>query len=347
MSSPWSYAGLLLMPILVCSGYWLGGWWNFITPGVCFIIHPLINIMLKEKKGNHNSYHHKSSYPVIAYRLVALLYVPVLLALTAWAVYKIGGSEKNAIQFTGLALSVGIVNGVIGFTLAHEFIHRYNRIEKTAGYLLLLNNCYMHYGIEHVWGHHVYACTPKDPHTAKTGESLYRYLPRAIYSTLLNAWEIEQKRSYRKKFFLSGSYNRIPLFMLLQFSLCVAIILFAGWKACLFFLLQCFIAIILLHIVNYLQHYGLLRNVTKPGRFERMGAHHSWNSGNRLPIINLFQLDNHADHHIHPTHPYETLHPLKDSPTHPTGYSGMVLLALIPPLWFYIVNKKAQTNLAG
>ena len=55
----------------------------------------------------------------------------------------------------------------------------------------------MHYGVEHVHGHHVYACTPADPHTARIGESIYAFLPRAIFKTYKNAIAIERKRLLR------------------------------------------------------------------------------------------------------------------------------------------------------
>jgi len=275
---------------------------------------------------------------------MALCYVPVIIGLTIWAIYTISTGKFKGIEFIGLSLSVGLINGVIGFTLAHEFIHRNNSIEKTAGYLLLLTNFYMHYGIEHIWGHHVYACTEKDPHTAKNGESFYAFLPRAVKYTFLNAWEIESKRLIRNKKIIIGFNNHMLLFILLQSFVLLSIFLLGGSQSAIFFLLISFIAVLLLHVVNYLQHYGLLRRAEVPGKIEKMAAHHSWNSGNHVQGLNLFQLENHADHHIHPSHRYEELKTLSDSPQHPTGYSGMIVLAFIPPLWFHIINKRLLPN---
>ena len=340
--SPWPFIRILLMPVMVVVGYWLGGWCNFIVPAICFIIHPLLNVFLLQKPIIREHHHHQAkNYPAIIFRLTALLYVPVITGLNTWAIYIIATSEFNLIEFIGLALSVGTVNGEIGFTLAHEFIHRNNTIEKTVGYLLLLVNLYMHYGIEHVWGHHVYACTEKDPHTAKIGESLYAFLPRAVKCTFLNAWEIEIKRLKRSKKIIVGFNNYMLLFILLQSLVILSIYLLGGLKSTIFFLLVCFMAALLLHVVNYLQHYGLLRKVSAAsGKIEKMTAHHSWKSGKHLQGLNFFQLENHADHHIHPSHRYEDLKTLSDSPQHPTGYSGMIVLAFIPPLWFHIIDKK-------
>ena len=156
-------------------------------------------------------------------------------------------------------LSLGIVNGVLGFTLAHEFIHRFSKTELLAGYLLLLQNNYLHYRIEHVWGHHVYACTSEDPHTARVGESIYAYLPRAISASYKNALKIEAKRLSSSGYRMPLMHNQILLFALLQITLMLLIFFTLGWQAFLFFLLQSIIAILILHIINYMQHYGLMR----------------------------------------------------------------------------------------
>jgi alkane 1-monooxygenase len=335
--SPWIFLRFLFLPAFVIAGGLLGGWWNFSIPVLCFVIHPLTNLL----SGKNSSVHEEvenHDHDKKAYRLVPLLFVPVLVALTTWSVMQ---SDHNSfIEFAGMAISVGIVNGILGFTLAHEFIHRHTGIEKIAGHILLLQNNYPYYGIEHIGGHHLYACTEKDPHTARLGESFYRFLPRALFLTFLNAWEIESNRLRRKKKKLIGRYNRILLLILLQFFFYTLIIVFAGWKPFLFFILQSAVSILLLNITGYLQHYGLARKEFAQGHFEKISAHHAWSSRQGKDGLNLFQVGKHADHHIHPSHTYDQLVHHHDSPEQPTGYSGMMWLALVPPLWFRIMNKR-------
>lgn len=266
--------------------------------------------------------------------------MPVLILLTGWSIYVAGTKTNNIVSFTGLALSVGLINGIIGFTLAHEFIHRFKKIELFAGYLLLLQNNYMHYGIEHVYGHHFYACTPKDPHTAREGESLYAFLPRAMAGTFLNAWKIERRKSARissKNQFIN---NRILYFLVLQFGLMLCLFLMLNLSALLFFIMQNAVSILLLHVINYIQHYGLMRKKNSAGRYEKMNEHHAWRTGRKNTSLNLFQLENHADHHMHPHKSFEKLENKENSPEHPAGYSFMVLLAFVPPLWFKTMNKR-------
>ncbi len=181
----------------------------------------------------------------------------------------------------------------------------------------------MHYGIEHVWGHHVYACTPQDPHTACMGEPLYFYLFRAIKGTYKNAWKIEAKKLQRGFHKFAFIHSRMLLFGVLQMSLVATIFFTYGTSSLLFFLLQNAVAIALLHIINYLQHYGLMRKTNASGGYERLAAHHAWNTSRYNKSINLFQLESHADHHMHPSRTFDKLSHHPGSPAHPAGYSFM------------------------
>jgi alkane 1-monooxygenase len=340
---PWNYLILLFLPALVIGGYLLGGWWNFLVPSCCFVIYPLHNFFLSSSERDNANI--RQAYSSGAFSNIALSFVPLLIAVTGWAVYVAGSISISHVSFAGLALSVGILNGVLGFTLAHEFIHRFSKTERAAGYVLLLQNNYMHYGIEHVWGHHVYACTPEDPHTARIGESLYLYLFRAVKGTYKNAWKIDVKRLSRASYNFSFMRSRMLLFGALQIILMLLIFFTCGVFSLIFFLLQNAVAIALLHIINYMQHYGLMRKRNYVGGFEKLGPHHAWNTGRYNKSINLFQLESHADHHMHPGRPFDKLSHHDDSPTHPAGYSFMVLLSLIPPLWFKIMNKRILIKL--
>lgn len=341
---PWNYLRYIFLPAAVVLSSFLGGWWTFTVPVICFVIHPLTGIMQNNSYGNSHEHDELTSfYPHNIYRYVALLFVPILVTVTGWAVYWIYHHALSVYEFAGIVLSVGIMNGILGFTLAHEFIHRKEIPERIAGEILLLQNNYLHYKIEHIGGHHVYACTYKDPHTARINESFYHFLPRAIKNTFANAWEIEYKRLSKTKHSTKGIHNRVLFFAIVNFLTLITIAIIAGWLAILFLLLQSFIAVFLLHITNYLQHYGLLREKTPHGKYERFDTHHAWSPGKSKDGLNLFQLGNHADHHIHPGRSYEQLLPHNDSPEMPTGYSGMIILALLPPVWFRIMNKRISS----
>lgn len=98
--------------------------------------------------------------------------------------------------------------------------------------------------------------------------------------------------------------------------------------------------IILLETVNYIEHYSLLRKKNTNGRYERVKRTHSWNSNHRVGQVLLFNLSRHSDHHYNGAKHYQLLKTLPESPQMPTGYPGMILLSLFPPLWFWVMNNR-------
>ena len=94
----------------------------------------------------------------------------------------------------------------------------------------------------------------------------------------------------------------------------------------------------MLETVNYVEHYGLARDQKTNGRYERVRPHHSWNANHPLGRVLLFELTRHSDHHAYPGRKYPTLRHFDYSPQLPTGYPGMILLALFPPLFFAVMN---------
>ncbi|TDH21629.1 alkane 1-monooxygenase [Segetibacter sp. 3557_3] len=334
--NPYRYLILLLVPATVIAGYWGGGYFNFLTPIICFVFLPVIDLIpfsRREKTGNRAAKENK------AFRTVPLLFVPVILCLV------FGGSALVTQQylplhaFIGFMISVGVVNGTMGFALAHEFIHKFSPREKLAGYLLLSCSGYLHYSIEHVHGHHVYACTPLDPNSAQKGESFYAFLGRSIPGSFLNAWKIERKLLQKEHHAFLTIHNRMLVFSFIQLLVLSVVYFSCGSLALLFFVGQGMVAVILHQQVNYLQHYGLIRS-GDPDCREKMHAHHTWEIPGNCRIIDLFQVHNHADHHLHAATPYEKLVTTGESPRLPANYATMMLVSLLPPLWFSLIHKR-------
>ena len=99
------------------------------------------------------------------------------------------------------------------------------------------------------------------------------------------------------------------------------------------------VGFLLLETVNYVEHYGMQRELLPNGRYERVSRRHSWTSDHPVSRALLFELPRHADHHAHAGRPYGSLRHFSDAPQLPTGYAGMVLLALVPPLYFRVMDE--------
>ena len=271
-------------------------------------------------------------------RLIPWLCLPIQLLLIGWALTKL-----NYMPIWAQALwifSLGYIGGMLAINVAHELIHRRNRLDRVIGGLLLCSVNYVTFKIEHVRGHHVWVATERDPSTARRGESIYRFLPRAMITNTINGWKLEAVRMRRigqpvisLKNEMIGWHAVILLMMIAAYAL-------AGWIGVLAFLVQGLIAAASLEIINYVEHYGLRRKQLDNGRYERPTPMHSWNSDFWISNGILLQLQRHSDHHANPSRPFTQLRSWPEAPQLPLGYSAMLPMALIPPLWRRVMHPR-------
>lgn len=266
-------------------------------------------------------------------------WVVVQLGLIAWGV-GIAPSMSYGGGAT-LALSLGVVTGAVGITVAHELMHRKEKLDRFLAETLMSSVLYAHFCVEHVFGHHRFVGLQRDPATARLGESVFRFLPRSIGAGLVSAWHIESSR--RQALGDAGSLRDARWRWTVVPALTLSIVgVAAGGRGVFFFVLQAVAAILMLELVNYLEHYGLSRRTRDDGRVEVVSHLHSWNSGHLVSGIFLFRLTRHSDHHQDASREYERLALSSDaSPQLPFGYATMILLALCPPLWFRVMNPRA------
>lgn len=126
-----------------------------------------------------------------------------------------------------------------------------------------------------------------------------------------------------------------------------ALTLWLGPWALLFLVVQAIWGFSLLEVVNYIEHYGLLRKKLPSGRYERCAPRHSWNSNHIVTNLALYQLQRHSDHHANPTRRYQALRHFEESPQLPSGYASMLMVAYLPPLWFRLMDKRVATHFGG
>jgi len=278
---------------------------------------------------------------------IILAYVPVQLAVTAYVLWVASTEPLPWFERLGLTATLGLANGAIGFTLAHELIHRTDRFEYLAGRVLLLGLAYSHYAVEHVRGHHRYVGTPRDPATARMGESFPLFWPRSVFGQIASAWRLEAERLAklgRPALSLGNDFLRGAVLELVLFAL------LAWWLGPLglgLFLLHVLVAVILLEGANYCEHYGLARREIAPGRYEPQAPWHAWDSYGRVTNWFIIELGRHSDHHGQPGRPYQFLRTDAASPQLPASYGAMILLATIPPLWFRIMDRRAKAWQGG
>ena len=269
---------------------------------------------------------------------LALLAVPVQLALLAWSARVFAAGPFGPLGEAGWLLSQGVVSGVLAINTAHELIHKDTRVERGAGGVLLASVGYHGFKIEHVRGHHVHVSTPEDASSARYGQSLWHFMPRALVRNTCNAWSLEAARLRRAGASRLSWRNEMLAWTALWLAMAALAFGWAGGRGLAFFLLQGLFAACSLEIINYIEHYGLERRRLADGRYERTSHLHSWNSDALLSNLLLFHLQRHSDHHETPRRRYQVLLHHPDSPQLPGGYATMFVLALCPRLWFRVVH---------
>jgi alkane 1-monooxygenase len=246
----------------------------------------------------------------------------------------------------GLMLTVGGIGG-IAINTAHELGHTRARAEKWLSKVALAQTCYGHFFVEHNRGHHLRVATPEDPASSRIGESLYCFIPRSVLGSLRSAWNIERQRFARKRKSRWTLRNDLLNAWLMSIALFTALIVWFGVAVLPWLIGQAIVGFCLLESINYLEHYGLRRQKLPNGNYEQVRASHSWNSKSVMANVFLFHLQRHSDHHVNPMRRYQALRHADDAPQLPAGYATMVLLALFPPLWRRVMDRRVLDHYRG
>ncbi|OUR75961.1 hypothetical protein A9Q83_16490 [Alphaproteobacteria bacterium 46_93_T64] len=337
----WYYLTFLL-PLSVIAGLESGGIAVWMTPIWVFAITPVLDYVFGEKTGNVLAESEADRTLSFGYNFVLWAWPPVQLAILYQVTLFVIAPTSTMAEIVGATLSVGIMTGAIGITWAHELCHRTKLFERVLAEILLTCVAYAHFSIEHVYGHHKNVATPRDPASARYGEGFYRFLPRTIIGSYRNAWIIEKHQLAKKKLPFWHYRNRMLRYGVVQILLLFGIYGFAGGVGIGFYLGQAIIAIILLELINYLEHYGLQRQADKNGKYERVQPWHSWNSSHVVSNLYLINLARHSDHHYNASRRYQILRHFENAPQLPLGYAALLIVALIPPLWFRLMNPRVQ-----
>lgn len=345
---------VFLLPFLVSMGWIYRGWWTFLPLLFSFGLVPMIELFYKGATENLTAEQESIERKVVWYDYLLYLAVIAQYVMLLFFAYNIAQMNYQTYEWIGLIVSFGLMCGIFGINLGHELGHRSNPYEQKMAKSLLLTSLYLHFFIEHNRGHHKNIATPLDPATARLNENVYTFYFRSITGAWKSAWELEAHRLKKLNLSFWSWDNEMLRYQTIQ-VLYLLILFFAfswigpyGWESGAVVLVSCILSAIvgmlLLETVNYIEHYGLLRKEVSPGRYEKVKPIHSWNSNHVMGRLLLFELTRHSDHHYNAGRKYQILRHFDESPQMPTGYPGMILVALVPPLWFKIMNPQVEKH---
>ena len=318
------------------------GWLTWSPMIYAWIIIPLAELLIKPDEKNLNAAEEEVAkkdklYDYMLYFFVVIQFVALYIFLDSF--HAIG---LTAWDIAGRIFSMGLLCGTFGINVGHELGHRVNVFEQNLAKASLLTSLYMHFFIEHNKGHHKNVATPDDPSSARYNETVYLFYFRTIFFSYLSAWKIANADLRKKGLPALHWRNEMMQAHIIQLAFVACIFFSFGIIVTFYFLGAAFMGILLLETVNYIEHYGLHRKQITPGKYERTMPHHSWNSDHVLGRLMLFELSRHSDHHYLASRKYQILQHHENTPQLPTGYPGSMLLSLVPPLWFYVMNRRIK-----
>lgn len=327
---PW---GFVLLPACFVATPALGLWWGM--PGLTGLVGFVLLPLAEWTWGRRATV--SAQWGVQGPRVVMLLVLLQPAALVGW---MMAGESQDLLlwRVAVLGMACGSVAGAAGIVLAHELGHRRSALDRSLARALLCMVGWGHYLIEHNRGHHRHAALHHDPATARRNEGLWTFLPRYWIGVWSGAVKLSRER-------------RGPLNEAWALMACTAVLwglawALAGTAGLLFCVAQALVAQLLVGCVDYMEHWGLQRRVGADGRPERMAAPHIWDCRNAASDLMLFNLPRHAHHHIEPWHGADDLRHTAASPQMPTGYAGMVLLTLVPPLFRRVMEPRLPRSAA-
>ena len=331
-----------IIPLFTLVSISVGGIFSFSTVIIAFILIPLIELFTKTDPDN-------LSESQIENKITSKYFDFLLYANVIW-VYGIliyfglvmQQDTHTKTEILGMVLSVGIMFGSNGINVAHELGHKSGFWPQTIAKLLLLPNLYMHFIIEHNYGHHLKVATPEDPATSRYKENIFSFWIRSVSMSFVSAWNIEMNRLKKTNIPVWSLNNNMLLFTIIQFTYIVIIMIIFSPITAMLLIFSGLVGVLLLESINYIEHYGLVRRVLPNGRYEKVETFHSWNSDHEAGRILLYELTRHSDHHYKASKKYQLLNHYDESPQLPYGYPTSILIALCPPLWFRIMNPRVN-----
>lgn len=336
----WLSLGLVPLAVL---GAVYGSWTVLLLPLCTWYLFSLVDLItgLNEENADLAT----TEDQLFWYRLITLIWAPVqfttifgILAYVSWT------DHLGALEKIGLFFGIGVITGTIGIVYSHELMHQRNRLERWLGDLLMAMALYGHFRSEHLLVHHRYVGTPRDTVTARYNENFHRFFWRVLPEGLVSAWEAEKAMLARKGLPWWDRSNPFWRYWALQAVFLLLALVIGGWGGLGLFVFQAFIAVWQLELVNYVEHYGLTRKHLGNGKYEHVQPRHSWNAAHRASNWLLINLQRHSDHHYKPDRRFPLLQTYSEdeAPALPYGYPVMTIAALIPPLWWRIMNPRVR-----
>ncbi len=320
-----------LLFVMLAVGVYGGGGWLLISLSFFFIVMPLLDLLTDWQSDFHFE---KSDFSPVETSLLqwnTRLYALFYMGSVIWLAISI---QRFTTLEAGLLIAYSSLLGGIAFAASHELLHAKEKIDQILQRITTSFLFYPHYKLIHIRSHHVHAGTEHDENTAWLNENIYAYIFRTIPGSMIRSWQMEASRSASTGIF----QNKMFSYAVGQVVLLPALYLLSGPWGLAFYVAHLIGAHIILESVNYIQHYGLLRE-QRDGKYEKTSAEHSWDTYHFFSSYMTFRVGHHACHHI-AVKPYYLLDAEPQSPKLPMGFFWAIPILFLPPWWRRVINPR-------
>lgn len=315
------------------------GPFSYATVIYAFGLIPILELIFSSSDRRYSDEQKSSRAVDFFFDVLLYLNIPLVFATLYVGFHTLLSSKLVPYEQLGLVLSIGIVLGTNGINVAHELGHRVKKSEQFLAKLLLLPSLYMHFFIEHNLGHHKHVGTPEDSATARKNQSVYSFWWSSITGQIISAFRIQRHLLKVNQAGYFSLKNELLWFVLIQLWYLIMVLWVFGSTGLFYALGFALVSVLLLETINYIEHYGLMREL-KGERYERVTPVHSWNSNHVIGRMVLYELTRHSDHHHRASKKYQVLESIEESPQLPYGYTTSMVIAMVPTLWFWLMNKR-------
>jgi alkane 1-monooxygenase len=238
-------------------------------------------------------------------------------ALPAWA------------NLAAAVVLAGYCYAVFGATVGHELTHRTGVLPAYLSarglFAFTFNTSFTTF---HIHGHHRQVGTFRDPATARRGEYILAFVVRTTIGQFVDALAFEAAKARRLGFHPYSLHNSVVTGQLCSLAVIASAAVIAGLPGVIAYLIAGVFGRSLHELINYVQHFGLVRLDDQP-----VQPRHTWDCARLLSNVLHYNLPRHADHHMVATKAFWQLRLSPGAPTLPFGYQTMVFVALVPRLW--------------
>jgi alkane 1-monooxygenase len=336
------WMSFLLVP-LAWIGAAYGGWTVVLLPVVTWYMFSVLDLAVGLNTDNADL--ETSHSDLFWYRALTIAWPPVQFIMLFSLIWYVAPAEHlNSFEKIAVFFGIGVITGTVGINYSHELMHQRNKVERWLADALLAMVLYSHFRSEHLLVHHRYVATPRDPVTARMGESFYRFYPRVLKQCFHSAWAAEKAMLARKDLPATDLSNPFWKYGGLQLAFLALAFTLGGWSGLGLILVQAGVAIWQLELVNYIEHYGLTRKHLGAGKYEHVQPRHSWNAAHKASNWLLINLQRHSDHHYKPDRRFPVLqnYTEADAPQLPYGYPVMTIAAMMPRVWRRVMHPRVR-----